>query len=70
MSSEHSREVLREIAIETADEGNVPGRPAMVGLLIAMAAAAALALIYMATVAAPSQRAQSEASATTSGAPR
>jgi hypothetical protein len=70
MSSEHSREVLREIAIETADEGNVPGRPAMTGLLVALAAAAALVLIYLATATAPSPRAKSEAPAATSSAQR
>ena len=70
MSAEHSREVLREIAMETADEGSVPGRPAIAGLLIALAAAVALAMIYLAMTTAPSQRTQSESSATTSSAPR
>jgi hypothetical protein len=69
MSSEHSREVLREIAAETADEGNVPGRLAAAGLLIALAAAVALVLIYLATMA-PSKGLQPEASAAISDTQR
>lgn len=60
MSSEHSREVLREIAMETADEGNVPGRPAVAGVagaLMAVAAVIALVLLYIATTTSPPQRA-------------
>ena len=60
MASEHSREVLREIAMETADEGNVPGRPTVGGLLIAMAAVIALVLLYVATTTAPSHTARSQ----------
>jgi hypothetical protein len=54
MSSEHSREVLREIAMETADEGNVPRRPTVWGILIAMVAVIALIILYVATNTAPS----------------
>jgi hypothetical protein len=70
MSSEHSREILQKIAGETADEGNPSGRPALGGLLIAMAAVVALALMYLATVTAPSGRNLSQAPATTSSAKR
>lgn len=61
MSSENSREVLRDIAMETADEGNVPGLPVVGGLLIAMAAVIALILLYVATTTAPSHTTRSEA---------
>jgi hypothetical protein len=62
MSSEHSREVLREIAVETADEGNVPGRSTVWGLLIAIAAVIALILLYVATATTPPQTARNHPS--------
>ena len=70
MSSEHSREVLREVAMGTADEGNVPGGPAMSGLLIAIVAIVAVLLIYLATTTAPSQRTHPEVPAVAPTAPR
>ena len=63
MSSEHSREVLREIAMETSDEGNVPGRSSTPGLLVAIAAVVAVVLICLAMANAPSRRDQPPASA-------
>ena len=56
MSSEHAREVLREVAMETADEGNVPGRPSLTGLAIAVIAILALLLVFVATTTRPSER--------------
>jgi hypothetical protein len=55
MSTEHSREVLKDIAMETADEGNVPGRPVLGGVLIGLLAVFALVLVYVATATAPSK---------------
>jgi hypothetical protein len=65
MSSEHSREVLREIAMKTADEGNVPGRPVLEGVLIAVMAVIAFILIYVATTTPPSDTARGQASIST-----
>ncbi len=68
MTSEHSREVLREIAMKTADEGNVPGRSVVGGILLAMAAVIAFILLYVATTTAPSHTARSEVPVSTSDA--
>jgi len=55
MPTKEQREVPREIALKTADEGNIPGRPLLPGVLIAIVAALALLLVYLAMAAAPPQ---------------